>query len=91
MFFSADPGYINGLGLIKFEGFTPKELCYTKSVSEVQACVDLSLPTQAKPFVPLTDPTCPTLAILGELREQGWKPQLSKVIHNDNASRVFFF
>ena len=34
--------------------------------------------------------TSPTLAILGELRKQGWRPQSSKVTHKDNTSRVFW-
>ena len=72
-FFDADPQYINALDLIQFDRLQHRMLHYNMCTSDTSGCLDLSEPTPARPTVPLSDPTCPTLTILDALRIQGWK------------------
>lgn len=78
--------------LPRWEDITKRMRQYTVELghAEHHGCLVLSEPRTARPRVPLTDPTCPTLAVVAELQSAlGWKPVNCRVIHTDATTRQF--
>ena len=76
--------------LLQFDQLKARLTRYDKSVVSHRAgCVDLSLPMPAVPIVALSDPTCPTLTLLDELRARRWTHKAKLQIHDGSNLKHF--